>query len=106
MKVMAIDIYYRVRDNIAAVAAALEALRAIERHGGSQVMEKAFTGFDALAAPDTFDPHAVLGLKPGASREDIEAKFRALSMVHHPDRGGNADAFDKLVKARAALVSA
>ena len=51
MRVIAIDAYRRVRDNLAAIAATLEAMQAIERHGGAQILERAFTGFDALPAP-------------------------------------------------------
>ena len=38
---MAIDAYTRTADNLAAVAATLEAMRAIERHGGAQILERA-----------------------------------------------------------------
>ncbi len=43
-KVMAIDPYLKVADNLAAVAATLDAMRAIERHGGAQILDRAFTG--------------------------------------------------------------
>lgn len=48
MRCMAIDQYTRVADNLAAIAATLEAMRAIERHGGAQILERAFLGFAAL----------------------------------------------------------
>ncbi|KVD37855.1 hypothetical protein WJ41_22830 [Burkholderia ubonensis] len=51
-RVMAIDQYTRVADNLAAVAATLDAMRAIERHGGARILERAFTGFAALAAAE------------------------------------------------------
>lgn len=50
-RVMAIDQYRRVADNLAAIAATLEALRAIERHGGAQILDRAFTGFTSLPSP-------------------------------------------------------
>lgn len=99
-KVMAIDIYHKVEHNLAAIATTLEAMRAIERHGGAQILERAFTGFTALAAPAAFDPWAVLGLKPGATALDIERKFRELAMRHHPDRGGDAEQFHRIQEAR------
>jgi hypothetical protein len=99
-QVMAIDLYDRVADNLAAVAATLSALRAIERHGGGQVLERAFEGFAALPAPDAFDPWAVLGLRPGATRDDVEAAFRHQAKKHHPDAGGSHDAFQRLERAR------
>ena len=86
---MAIDRYDRVADNLAAVAATLEAMRAIERHGGAEILERAFTGFTALPAPggtahwrDMLDP------------EDPEGSYRRLRAQHHPDRGGSADEFN------------
>lgn len=100
-QVMAIDLYGRVQDNLAAVAASLNALRAIERHGGAQILDRAFAGFTALANPDTFDPWAELGLKPGASAEDINGQFRKLSRDRHPDvTGGDPAPFQRLERAR------
>jgi len=34
------------------------------------------------------DPHAVLGLKPGASSQDVQRAYRALAKRFHPDRAG------------------
>jgi hypothetical protein len=48
---MAIDRYDRVQDNLAAIAATLDAMRAIERHGGATILDRAFQGFVALPAP-------------------------------------------------------
>jgi hypothetical protein len=106
-QVMAIDLYDRVQDNMAAIAASLNALRAIERHGGAQILDRAFAGFTALPAPDAFDPWAVLGLHPDATREAIEAAFRAHSKKHHPDApGGSTEAFQRLERARREALAA
>lgn len=37
------------------------------------------------------DPHAVLGLDPGASPEQVHRAYRALAKRFHPDRAGGAD---------------
>jgi hypothetical protein len=97
-KVMAVDIYDRVADNLAAIAATLEAMRAIERHGGGQVLERAFTGFDALPPPRSC--WQILGLAPGASRDAIEAAYRTLAKKHHPDAGGTDNEFVAITAAR------
>lgn len=89
--VMAIDHYDRVADNLGAIAATLEALRAVARHGGGMILERAFTGFVALPAPKSY--WKVLGLGEGASEEAIEAawksKIRSCRMAwpdgSHPD---------------------
>lgn len=37
---------------------------------------------------DGVDPHAVLGLAPGASAEEVHRAYRALAKRFHPDRAG------------------
>lgn len=105
MRVIAIDAYTRVRDNLAAIAATLEAMRAIERHGGAQILERAFTGFAALTAPgkNWWD---VLQVRPDATRDIIEANFRRLARDRHPDNGGNHEDMSALNEARAAALKA
>lgn len=104
MKVMAIDLYDRVADNLAAVAATLNAMRAIERHGGAQILERAFTGFTALPAPKKW-PH-VFGIKPGqvVTRDDIDRLFREKARTAHPDVGGSNEAMAELSAARDAAL--
>ena len=95
-KVMAIDIYDTVEGNLAAIAATLEAMRSIERHGGAVILERAFTGFAALAAPVAaarpwrevlgFSATATVG--PTAVREAYK-KSRGAA---HPDRSGGSQA--------------
>jgi hypothetical protein len=105
MRVIAIDAYHRVRDNLAAIAATLEAMRAIERHGGAQILERAFTGFAALTAPgeNWWD---VLEVRPDATPDIIEMNFRRLARDRHPDRGGSHDAMSDLNEAREAALKA
>ncbi len=105
--VFACDNYWTVQDNIHAIAKTIEALRAIERHGSSSMMERAFTGFTALPAP------IVAGMKrpwrdvleffdsPRAlSADDIEARYRRLAAKHHPDKGGDTAKMAELNVAR------
>lgn len=102
-KVMAIDRYRRAADNLAAVAATLDALRAIERHGGGTILDRAFAGFTPLPAPgDSSADHwqAVLELGPAATLEEANAAYRRLRGVTHPDRPGGSDAaFNRIQKA-------
>jgi hypothetical protein len=98
-KVMAIDRYDRVADNLAAIAATLEAMRAIERHGGAMILERAFTGFTALPPPKTtcWD---VLGIPPTKDEDAIMARFRWLAKLHHPDNGGDHARMTEIIEAR------
>ena len=86
-KVMAIDLYDRVADNLAAIAATLDAMRAIERHGGAMILERAFTGFEALPSPN--DWRHVLGFKDTPTLEQAKGRYKDLAMSAHPDRGGS-----------------
>jgi hypothetical protein len=104
-RVMAIDIYDRVADNLAAVAATLEAMRAIERHGGAAILERAFTGFTALPAPIVAGMKRpwrdVLGAMDARVTADwIQARYRMLASQYHPDRGGDPAKMAELNTAR------
>jgi hypothetical protein len=97
---MAIDRYDRVQDNLAAIAATLSAMRAIARHGGAEILDRAFTGFVALPSPAQW--WHVLGFETakGLSAADIERRYKELAMQRHPDRGGDNDAMAELNWAR------
>jgi DnaJ-domain-containing protein 1 len=100
---MAIDRYDRVADNLAAIAATLEAMRAIERHGGAEILDRAFTGFASLpasAGQGKREWWAVFGVSANASDADIEAAYRRLAKERHPDTGGSDDAMAELNQAR------
>jgi hypothetical protein len=98
-RVMAIDQYGKVADNLAAIAATLDAMRAIERHGGAQILDRAFTGFAALPAPDTKRTwRQVMGFdvayRPHA--DDLKQRYRELASLRHPDKGGTHEAMTEL----------
>lgn len=101
MRVMAIDIYQRTRDNVAAVAATLEALRKIERHGGAQILDRAFTGFTALPKPSGPSWWEVLKLdRATCTREAVLIRHKALARERHPDVGGSDHQMAELNRAR------
>lgn len=101
-RVMAIDRYTDVADNLAAIAATLDAMRAIERHGGAQILDRAFTGFTALPAPGAKRTwREVLEYGNGEPRTDeINRNYRILASDAHPDRGGSHERMSELNAAR------
>jgi DnaJ-domain-containing protein 1 len=50
---------------------------------------------DAAADPRA-DALRLLGLEPGASQQMIKRAYRRLAKAHHPDLGGDAEAFHRL----------
>lgn len=107
-RVMACDRWTAVYANIRAIGLAAEGLRAIERAGASQILERAFTAFGALpASPDaipvrpwwevlSFDEKLVSCL----SMPVVEARFRELLPKVHPDHTGSDAACIELNRAR------
>lgn len=89
-RVLAVDRWDRLADNLAALAAHIEAIRAIERYGVGSLAQ-AFAGYRALAAVGERQQWwQVMGF-PARPKSWGEAKkkYEELMWKHHPDRGGN-----------------
>ncbi len=116
---VACDTYERVRENVRAIGKTIEAMRTIERHGATQLLERAVSGFSALPpGGDAPEPEPeigpwweVLNMGDGVAgvsfvevagnpgnpmRKSVlqlaETIYRDRSKKAHPDRGGSADA--------------
>ncbi|XP_070589409.1 translocation protein SEC63 homolog [Erythrolamprus reginae] len=50
-----------------------------------------------------YNPYEILQLDPGASISEIKKQYRLLSLIHHPDKGGDEVKFMNIAKAYAAL---
>lgn len=109
---MPCDRYDKWRDNLRAIALALEALRAVDRYGVTRGNEQ-YRGWARIEAPTN-------GMTYPQAREFIEqlagAPFgrattsaiiaevcRALKIKHHPDRGGSHDTFVQIGQAESVL---
>ncbi|WFC43202.1 J domain-containing protein [Pseudoxanthomonas sp. SE1] len=99
---MPCDRWDRMPDNLAAIAAHIGALRAIERWGVGDIRQ-AFAGFVALPAPSA---HAtahwtdVLGVPADADLATIQDAHRRLRSTFHPDRlTGDAERFHQVNQA-------
>lgn len=103
-RVMAIDQYSQVADNLGAIAATLDAMRAIERHGGAQILDRAFSGFTALPAPSskrTWREVMNYGFEK-VERDLVMKRYRQLASELHPDKPtGSHAAMAELNQARA-----
>ena len=97
--VLACDRWDRVEDNIAAIAKHIEAMRGMDRWGVGSV-EQAFTGYQALPAPEPWWKR--LGLSaPTRSEREIKDAYRRASASAHPDRpGGSHDRMADINAAR------
>lgn len=77
------DTYRRPWENCRAIGKAVEAMRAMERHGAHQILDQAFSGFTALPSPDSINEPsqaawwAVLGVSANATPEEINTAYKS-----------------------------
>lgn len=95
---LACDKWDRVTDNIAAIAAHIDALRGQERWGVAD-QAQAFAGHLALPAPPNW--REVLGFMAGSrpSADAIEHSYRAIARTAHPNAGGDRAGWDRVAEA-------
>lgn len=90
--VMAVDAYSSVPGNLRSLSLAIEAMRQLERHGGGTMMERAFTGFAAIAPPNWKKPWREVFSAPHdwrPSGDELARYYRAKARERHPDAGGS-----------------
>lgn len=111
--VMACDKYSSAEGNIRSLTLAIAGMRALERHGGGYMMERAFSGFEALppptatSAPPRPSCWEVLGIKRPdlADAHAVGKAFNREIFNCHPDHGGTAEKMSALTAARAEAMS-
>lgn len=98
----AADRYKYARQNIHAISLTIAAIRAIERYGTSDMMERAFRGFTAIPEATGEPWRMVLGFSPTetVTTDAVDSKFRQLAHWAHPDKGGTSEQFQRIVNAR------
>ncbi|MDJ0922089.1 MAG: DnaJ domain-containing protein [Henriciella sp.] len=99
---LACDTYTKVEQNLAALAAHIEAVRKIERYG-VQTAKEILRAFSALPPPSKQRPARkaweVLGVARTASASEVRAAYRKLSARAHPDAGGDRAEWDEISSA-------
>ncbi len=91
--VLACDRWNTVYDNIAAIAAHIEALRGQERWGVAD-LRQAFAGHAALPPPNPW--WEILDVPQRAPLAAVESAYRKKAKVAHPDGGGDRATWDRL----------
>lgn len=105
--VIACDHYRKVKWNLRAVGVTVEALRSIQRHGASSMLEQAFTGFAALPPKLADRPWwEVLGVSQYISPDELRSIYLDMVKENHPDRGGDSARMVEINKAYALATGA
>lgn len=101
-RVIALDKYDRIADNIYAIGKTIEALRGIERWGGGEILDRTFTGFASLPNPDHVIARSwrdVLEYYDGNNLAHANERYLIARMYAHPDKGGTSELFHEVEKA-------
>lgn len=91
--VLACDKYKRVQDNIHAIERTIMSLRQIDRDGVSDFLERAFTGFTAIAenaGPSNAAWWVILEVSENCTLEEAEKAWKKQCMEYHPDKGNDS----------------
>jgi hypothetical protein len=106
-RVIACDMYESVRENVRAIGLAIEALRALERTGATQILDRAMQTFatKGLPAPKPEWVYALGLVDYPASQAHVHEAFRSRSKLAHPDSGGSHQSFIELQQARDAALA-
>ena len=86
----------------------LESWLDANRAGWREYFEETATSANAIAQPRSdadAEAYAVLGLKPGATADEIKAAHRELMKGVHPDHGGSSYLAAKINEARDRLLT-
>ena len=99
----ACDQWDYMRDNIWAIKKTIEAIRGIERWGSSDMMNRAFSAFEELPAPDAVENwRDVLGCQDIDDMDTVKIRYQRLRKIQHPDHGGDAEQFNRIQTAYSA----
>jgi len=103
-RVIACDRHHAIADNLRAIALSINAIRGLARWGASDMVSRAFQGFNALPPGQEERPNwrHVLGFSPhipnaasAFQRKDIldqvRAQYHSLMRIAHTDAGGNRE---------------
>ncbi|MHB1260365.1 MAG: J domain-containing protein [Thermoplasmatota archaeon] len=98
-RVLACDAWTLVADNIASIAAHIDAIRRIDRYQVG-TLDQAFAGYAPRLQSAPEEWRIVLGVPSNATRGAVDLAFDRLAMTAHPDRGGSHEAMARLNTAR------
>lgn len=94
-RVIALDKYDRTADNLYAIAKTIEAMRGIERWGSGEILERTFTGFNALPSPDNVSvlPWRDILNYYGNDLDEANIAYKKARSKAHTDHGGSTEEY-------------
>lgn len=88
---LACDRWYKLWENLYSIAMTIEAMRAVDRWGVSDLLDRMFTGFTALTDDAGKGWAAILQVSGDATEGEIKSAYRERMKEAHPDAGGSTE---------------
>ena len=95
-KAMACDKWDLPEHNIWAIYLSVQAIRGLERWGGSDFLDGLFSGFKALPGPDDVIVPETNHFDGVRDLSELNKRYRQLVKEFHPDVGGSPDEFNAM----------
>jgi len=95
-KAMACDKYDKPEHNLWALYLSVQAIRGLERWGGSEMINSLFTGFKALPSPEDAIITSAQYFSEFQTKLEAKERYRTLCKELHPDVGGGANEFNEM----------
>jgi len=93
-KVMACDKWDRAEHNLWALYLSVQAIRGLDRWGGSEFLDGLFRGFKALPTGVTITPQSIEYFNGITDMNELRVKYKELARKLHPDmKDGDIDKF-------------
>lgn len=92
---IAVDRYFKLEENLQAIALVLDAERTKMRHGGLNLVRASFVGYMALPGSTASSRKwfEILDVPASADASTIRDAYNRKRSSSHPDKGGSAEAF-------------
>lgn len=85
------DKFLKVEHNLRAIGKTIEAIRGIQRWGSTEMMDQAFSGFEALPDLSGEAWWNVLDVSQSSSWAEVKVNYTRLRRAAHPDTPGGSD---------------
>jgi len=95
-KAMACDLWDKPEHNLWALFLSVQAIRGLDRWGGSEFLDGLFTGFQALPSPDEIIVSAPQYFADCTDKEHAKKRYKNLAKELHPDVGGDSQEFAEM----------
>jgi len=98
-RVIALDKYNKISDNLYAIGKTIEAMRGIKRWGGGEILDRTFSGFTALPNPDAVRSWRDVLDYHGNDWVEANKAYKKARSNAHSDKGGTDEAFFEVNRA-------